>query len=437
MIENNVGFLYIRMSDQSRFRQQIEDQLDEIAADPAMAIAEKSQIVYGTSVELVNELLSEWNLAKQSPRLEKVSRAVTTLVINDPTAFSHLFAASHHDFYTATHMVNVATWMVPLAYRMGHRDSHMLNCICQAGMLHDIGKMYLPAEVLNKKGRLSEKEWDLIKHHPIAGHEHLKGYERIDPLVKQVGLEHHERMDGSGYPSGLTGDQIHPVSKICAVVDSFDAMTAFRPFKERTFSVPEAMAILKEETPQKYDPQTVEAWTGLIESTDNPPLLEEPPTPMLGAIPQAEQPACSKRRHKRFAFHSPARVHILEESSDGWTLRPAIQVTAHSISRGGLGFLSQSSVRIDEYVRVFLAAGGWTKRPLEGQVVRCRAYSDGWFEVGVAFVDLTGQCGDNKERAASTRRQETSSVPPPDGRIAAQRGVAHEASGGAKIIHTS
>jgi hypothetical protein len=81
-----------------------------------VAISVKSEIVYETAVELVNELLSEPDLAGKSPRLEKVSRAVTTLVLNDPTAFSHLFAASHHDFYTATHMVNVATWMVPLCH---------------------------------------------------------------------------------------------------------------------------------------------------------------------------------------------------------------------------------------------------------------------------------------------------------------------------------
>jgi HD-GYP domain-containing protein (c-di-GMP phosphodiesterase class II) len=127
--------------------------------DPSLSISVKSEIVYETSVELVNELLSEPELLAKSPRLENVSRATTMLVLNDPSAFSHLFAASHHDFYTATHMVNVATWMVPLAHAMGHRDTNELNTICQAGILHDVGKIYIPTETLNRKGKLSDAEF--------------------------------------------------------------------------------------------------------------------------------------------------------------------------------------------------------------------------------------------------------------------------------------
>src|SRR6185503_16976459 len=117
------------------------------------------------------------------PALQKISQSVTSMVVKDETAFAHLFAASHHDFYTATHMVNVATWMVPLAYALGHHDIEELNQICQAGILHDIGKIYVPEEILNKKGRLEDAEWDQIRRHPELGVKHLDQYAGIHPLV--------------------------------------------------------------------------------------------------------------------------------------------------------------------------------------------------------------------------------------------------------------
>jgi len=203
LIENGVRFVYVRMVDQSRFRQQTEALLSKLAGDGAEAISARASIVYETSIELVNELLAEPDLLVKSPRLEQVSRSISTLVLNNPSAFSHLFAASHHDFYTATHMVNVATWMVPLAFEMGHKDPDELNQVCQAGLLHDMGKTVIPEAVLNKPGKLSDEEWALIKRHPEAGCEYLARFDKISPLIMHVTREHHERMDGSGYPAGL------------------------------------------------------------------------------------------------------------------------------------------------------------------------------------------------------------------------------------------
>ncbi|HSU67618.1 MAG TPA: hypothetical protein VLJ39_12155, partial [Tepidisphaeraceae bacterium] len=139
LAQAGVKFVYIPIVKQSQFREQIEAALQDIVRDPGLATAAAAEIVYETSVELVNEILREPDLGSQSSRLESVSRAVTTLVLKDPSAFSHLYATSHHDFYTATHMVNVGTWMVPLAYAMGIRDEQELNQICHAGMVHDIG----------------------------------------------------------------------------------------------------------------------------------------------------------------------------------------------------------------------------------------------------------------------------------------------------------
>src|SRR5205814_1575311 len=102
---------------------------------------------------------------RKSTRLNSshLGSSYAVFCLKKKTSFSHLFSASHHDFYTATHMVNVATWMVPLAYALGTHDAEQLNRICQAGMLHDIGKIFIPGEVLNKAGKLSDSYLATIK----------------------------------------------------------------------------------------------------------------------------------------------------------------------------------------------------------------------------------------------------------------------------------
>lgn len=386
--ESGVRFIYIRMADQSRFRQQTESALKELSADTAMGVCERSSIIYDTSMELMNELLAEPELMARSPRLEQVSRSIATLVMNNASAFSHLFAASHHDFYTATHLVNVGTWMVPLAYELGYRDPEELSRICQAGFLHDMGKIEIPEEVLNKPGKLSPEDWAAIKRHPDAGVEYLSKFGGVHPLVLAVTREHHERMDGTGYPRGLKGDQVDRLSRICAVVDSFDAMTAFRPFKDRTLSVDEALAIIQKETPAKYDPEVVTAWMKLMKRAEQ----EAGGVGVAGiGAPAAEPLAQDKRRDQRKSFHCPARAHVLE--AKGLSEQPAIPVVAHSISRSGLGFLCPRPVPPGEFVRVYMSAKGWEGRALEGQTVRCRDYNDTWHEVGMMFSRLDEVAG--------------------------------------------
>lgn len=399
LMEHRVKFVYIRMADQSRFRSQTEEALGGVAAASEFQVAEQAMIVYETSVELINELLSEPELVK-SPRLEQVSRSITTLVMNTPSSFAHLLAVSHHDFYTATHMVNVATMMVPLAYEMGIRDPDELNVICRAGLVHDIGKTVVPERVLNKRGPLSEADWGHIRRHPEAGCEYLAKVGVTDPLILAVTGEHHERLDGTGYPSGLKGDAMGLVSRICAVVDSFDAMTAFRPFKERTLSVEETMKILRLETPHKYDGDVLKSWVKLLKRAEETELAApEGPAPTRVALLPAKRG--NRRRHTRSTFHCAGRVMRLHV--DGTPREESVEVTltAHSVSRSGLGLLSPEQIAVGDLVRVYLEAPGWAIRPLDGQVVRCSRHSDSWYDIGIEFTTVGRDGVGDVLRAAS------------------------------------
>lgn len=398
-----VKFIYIPISHHTKFQTQVEDNLVQMAADPNVALNAKSALVYETSLELINEILGEQGVAKSLPRLEKIARSVSTLVMKEGKAFSHLFATAQHDFYTATHMVNVGTWMTSLACAMGIEDTTVLNAACTAGMVHDVGKMYVPEEVLNKVGPLTNDDWARLREHPGKGHEHLKSQGVTDEIILRVCLEHHERMDGTGYPLKMKGKDMHLMSRICAVVDSFDAMTACRPFKNKVKTIAEAVQILQKETPEKYDPVVVEAWVNMLTKAAHDGLINEP----IIAAPATDK--VGRRAHERFNVDCPARVCTLRQTKDGWTEGECILGKSHNISRGGLGLLLTRSINPGTYIRVYLkGAGSLDNRVMEGKAVRCRAYKDGNHEIGIKFCHPGAD-----ETAAAKVASEASPTPTP------------------------
>lgn len=133
------------------------------------------------------------------------------------------------DPYTAGHQRRVSRIAVRIADRMGF-DADRREGIRLAGLLHDIGKLHIPAEILAKPTRLSAAEFSLIKDHSRAGWEILRRIEFPWPLADMV-LQHHERMDGTGYPDGLAGDAILPEARILAVADVLEAMASHRPYR--------------------------------------------------------------------------------------------------------------------------------------------------------------------------------------------------------------
>jgi PAS domain S-box-containing protein len=138
-------------------------------------------------------------------------------------------AVETRDPYTAGHQVRSANLARTIATEMG-LSQEKIDGIRVAGSIHDIGKLSIPAEILSKPTKLSEVEFSLIKEHARQGYEILKGVESSWPLAEMV-YQHHERMDGSGYPRHLRGDEILPESRILAVADVVEAIASHRPYR--------------------------------------------------------------------------------------------------------------------------------------------------------------------------------------------------------------
>ncbi|WP_242966912.1 HD-GYP domain-containing protein [Desulfosporosinus sp. FKA] len=136
----------------------------------------------------------------------------------------------HHDYGTFVHSLNVAILATLTARRLGYSEKKLKYLILGA-LLHDLGKLNIPKEILNKPGTLTEEELLLMKQHPQFGAEMLKN-SRVLPSVFETVIKHHERWNGTGYPCGLKKDDIHLDAQIVAVTDVFDALTADRPYRK-------------------------------------------------------------------------------------------------------------------------------------------------------------------------------------------------------------
>ncbi|QXM06319.1 HD-GYP domain-containing protein [Crassaminicella indica] len=173
---------------------------------------------------------------------ESVSHLIQEVMI-DNNVLSRLRRLEIVDDYTYKHSINVCILSVMIGKWMNYTENE-LNELGVAGMLHDIGKSKIPKEILNKPGRLSRNECKIMKGHATLGYEMLQRQDEIKFDICCAVLQHHERIDGRGYPLGLKGERIHEFARIIAIADIFDAMTSERVYKskESPFKVAELIA---------------------------------------------------------------------------------------------------------------------------------------------------------------------------------------------------
>ena len=160
------------------------------------------------------------------------------------------------DSYTASHSKQVRKYSIAIAQMLGLAENEIRD-IAFAATLHDIGKIGVSRTILNKPGKLTPQEFALIKQHPVVADEVLKNIEELN-YIRKIIRHHHERFDGTGYPDGLSGEEIMLASRIVSVADSFDAMTSDRPYR-KALDYRVAIDILVNEKGKQFDPKVVDA----------------------------------------------------------------------------------------------------------------------------------------------------------------------------------
>jgi putative nucleotidyltransferase with HDIG domain len=206
-------------------------------------------------IEAVANRLGDATERKQAEEeLKRYSEKLQELIDNITKAIA--LTTAMRDPYTSGHQQRVTRLACAIAEEMG-LNKEMLAEIRVAGSLHDIGKMYIPSEILTKPGRLTDTEFDMIKTHSKVGYDILKTIDFPWPIAPIV-LQHHERADGSGYPSGISAKDVLLEARILAVADVVEAMASHRPYRP-AHGIDKALEEISQNRDILYDPEVVDA----------------------------------------------------------------------------------------------------------------------------------------------------------------------------------
>lgn len=171
----------------------------------------------------------------ESLEMDRMAKTITNEIMdvihkNNAVALD-LNVLKASDEYTFRHSVDVATISMVVGGHLGYSEAQIYD-IGVAALLHDIGKFRIPLNILNKAGKLTDAEFEIMKQHPVFGYEILKERDCYSDVIKLSVLQHHEKINGTGYPYGLKGDKIQPYAKLISVADIYDALVTDRPYKD-------------------------------------------------------------------------------------------------------------------------------------------------------------------------------------------------------------
>ncbi len=266
LLQRGIRTLYISTNDHHRFQAYLRENLDGILQDDTIPVKER----FGSLNLVVRDVLSEAFSRKSTDETVDTTHYLAHLCVEfldrDDCVARELFRVMYHDYHTFTHSANVSYFCVMLAKSAGFHDKQMLHEIAVGGLVHDIGKLDIPDRILLKPGKLDDREFDIIKNHPRDGF--LKLSHRTDLSKGQLRMvyQHHERIDGMGYPVGCHGSEIHDWAKICAVVDVFEALTANRPYR-KGMPVAAAFEIMDRGVGKAFDEDYLACWKSTINPT--------------------------------------------------------------------------------------------------------------------------------------------------------------------------
>ena len=183
-------------------------------------------------------------------------------VAQNRTALLALTALKNYDNYTFTHMVNVSILTMGQARGLG-MDGTVLRQIGLSALLHDIGKVKTPAEILNKPEQLSDKEFEILKRHTVDGAEILRKTPEVPALAPIVAFEHHLRADGTGYPRGVSRPQLNVATMLCGISDVYDAMRSQRVYQQ-AFPTDRILSVLQRNDGKQFDQNLVRRFVQLV-----------------------------------------------------------------------------------------------------------------------------------------------------------------------------
>jgi HD-GYP domain-containing protein (c-di-GMP phosphodiesterase class II) len=421
LLDQGIEFLYVPMSQHAEYRRALSRRVEGMFRAPGRGKEERGRMVRASCVRMVEDvMLFPGNSGALSVTAE-VGDLFARLAEEDQSSFSYILDMSEHDYATTTHMVNVGIGCGLLVKELRPTDAKLVGLAMQGGLLHDIGKRDVPEETLNKEGKLSEAEWAQIRRHPTTAYEELSQQPGIDPVVLEMARDHHERLDGTGYPTGRYASELSFAARVCAVVDIYDSITAARPSRG-PIAPAEALRLMADGVGVQFDQEIFETWRAVVgrmlrEDPARAPartgagarrliaLMQGPPRTGRGggggrvrAVSVSELPERKDIRlggERRMHPRRNCNLMILasfERQMKECPVLPgrAFEAVVLDLSRSGMQIQTSWPLSQNDLLRVEFRSGDqMVERRV--RVVRVRRGADGNWVAGTCFVEAEGE----------------------------------------------
>lgn len=246
--------LYALLEEKDGILEYEESVIAEVLSDPKIPMEYRCEAVRSLTTTIMIRIFSDPSARNISLQRNNVYRLVG-FALKDKSALQHLVKISLRNYANYIHSVNVGFFSLAIAIsHYGDTQDHNLGEMGTGFFLHDVGKCLVHDSILNKPGALNEAEWGEVRRHPLYGYNMLEKENIVPRECRFIILQHHERLDGHGYPDGLVGGRVHPYARICSIADAFDSLTSYRPFRKplRPF---EALNLMKTEVGTQFDPE--------------------------------------------------------------------------------------------------------------------------------------------------------------------------------------
>lgn len=229
--------------------------------DPDLEPGRKAEILRESSLTLAEEIFEQPDVEQALQDSKELVTNFIDFMEQEPDGMAHLISLSSHDFYTYNHSLDVGIYSLGLGRVVGYQQDDLLE-LGRGALFHDIGKRNVHVDIICKNGPLDDVEWAQMQKHPQYGLKILTEH-ACSEAMKACCFEHHESFLGNGYPQQLTGPEIHPMARIVAITDTYDALTTKRSYNQ-PMSPADAVEFMSTKLARKYDADLLKAMNSVL-----------------------------------------------------------------------------------------------------------------------------------------------------------------------------
>lgn len=256
--ERGVSRLFIESDRRDDYQQYLRKMVFESDSESSLPVSARTEALGSVVRDILESAFAGGDANETIQSAHELGTLTANILSEDTFAASDLSRVLSHDYATFTHSANVAFYAGVLAKHLGYSKEDIQQ-ITTGGLIHDLGKLEIDDKILSKPGRLDDREFREIKRHPTLGFVQVAERSDLNRGQLMMVYQHHERLDGGGYPVGVTANEIHPWAKICTVVDVFEALTSHRPYRTPMPKV-RALELMQRDLGTAFDPEIFACW---------------------------------------------------------------------------------------------------------------------------------------------------------------------------------